>query len=446
MYILRDLILPLHTVFSESDLGQRRARWFCYTLIAIMVPFTRSITSNLLRSLITLFGLDIEQSRFYAFMGTKQMPWDKLWLVVWRQIHRPKTEGRVLLALDDFINPKVGNEIFGCGRFFDHAAKGNQKDFPWAQCVVTLGLLKTIKRRWVCLPLGSRFYIKQKDIQAQTVNACARGKPVAFETKMTQSSVMIDQVVNHFQADTLVVCDSWFGNNGLWSLLNKQKHDHSVHLLSRLRSNNKLYALPEEQSAIKKRGRPRKYGELLGKVDDMAPIYQDQTSELSMNLYGKRRDQCVYSRVVMLKTLRCPVRVVWIYYRSRYVALYTTDLNLSVEQIVEYYAARWKIEAAFKELKQDIGSASSQTRDAYAVTNHLQMCLMATTIIWQYAQRMNRAPARRHAVLNRGSFAFSDVRRAIAKDALSDEFSLGLPNTRQSANNSFFNTIIQLVA
>lgn len=446
MHILRDLIQPLHNAFTGSDLGQRRATWFCYTLLAIMAPFTRSITSNLFRTLTCLFGFDIHQSRFYLFMGAKQMPWDKLWRIVWNQIRQPQTQGRLLLALDDFINPKTGVKIFGCGRFFDHAAKGNQKNYPWAQCVVTLGLLKQVKRRWACLPLSARFYIKKKDIEAHKINACVRGEPVTFDTKMVQASAMIEQLVSHYQSRALVICDSWFGNNGLWSLIQAQQHNQSVHLLSRLRSNNKLRAVLDSTDKPKKRGRPRKYGKVLGSADELATQYQGQAQELTMKLYGKHRQQRVYSQVLMLQTLRCQVRVVWVYHRSRYVALYTTDLSLSVQQIVEYYAARWKIEAAFKEIKQDIGSASSQTRDAYAVSNHLQMCLMAATITWQYAQRMNRTPTRRHAVNNRASFAFSDIRRSIAKEALTDDFTLGLPQQRQSANNSFFNTIMQLVA
>lgn len=34
----------------------------------------------------------------------------------------------------------------------------------------------------------------------------------------------------------------------------------------------------------------------------------------------------------------------WVYRQTQWVALMTTALDLSVEQIVEYYAARWKIE------------------------------------------------------------------------------------------------------
>jgi IS4 transposase len=58
------------------------------------------------------------------------------------------------------------------------------------------------------------------------------------------------------------------------------------------------------------------------------------------------------------------VRVVWVFRKTRWIALLTTDLDLSVEQIIEYYAARWKIEAGFKDIKQDIGSARSQTHFA----------------------------------------------------------------------------------
>jgi len=37
---------------------------------------------------------------------------------------------------------------------------------------------------------------------------------------------------------------------------------------------------------------------------------------------------------------------------------------------VDPYGARWKIEAGFREIKQEIGSAETQTRNPDAVTNH----------------------------------------------------------------------------
>jgi hypothetical protein len=44
MFILRDLLSSLQQQFSETKQGRRRAIWFSYTLLAVIVPFTSSIT------------------------------------------------------------------------------------------------------------------------------------------------------------------------------------------------------------------------------------------------------------------------------------------------------------------------------------------------------------------------------------------------------------------
>ena len=61
MFILRDLLIPLQQEFSNTKQGRRRKVWFAYTLLTVVVPFTSSITSNLLRALQTLFGLECNQ-------------------------------------------------------------------------------------------------------------------------------------------------------------------------------------------------------------------------------------------------------------------------------------------------------------------------------------------------------------------------------------------------
>ena len=130
MFILRDLLRSLQTQFSDTRLGRQRAHWFVFTLLAVIVPFTSSMTSNLLRSLQTLFGLDPGHRRFYAFMASPKLPWDRLWQVLWGLIPDPSVDGRLLVALDDSINNKTGRKIFGCGFFHDHTAKLNQPRYP----------------------------------------------------------------------------------------------------------------------------------------------------------------------------------------------------------------------------------------------------------------------------------------------------------------------------
>ncbi len=443
MHILHSLLNELKAEFNNSRKGRERGLWFVYTLVAIIVPFTSSKTSNLLRGLKALFGFtSVSKRRYYTFMASTKIPWHRLWPRLWKMIPSPLTDGRILVALDDSINPKTGRKIFGCHTFFDHAAKQNQSSYPWAQNIVAVGLLKVVKKRWAFLPLSFRLYHPKKVIQQ---NKLMMGKhKVQFKTKLEQSAEMIVDVANVYDAPILIATDSWFGNNGLWKPLRKNLGSR-VHLLSRLRANNNLFDMP---NVAKKNpvGRPRKYGKKLGNASSLATINKSSANEYAVNLYGKTRTVKACDQIVMLKTLKRKVRVVWIYRKKTWIALFSTDLTLSVEQIIEYYGARWKIESGFKELKQELGSAESQTRDPFAVTNHLHFCMMACTIAWVYASRLEKIPTRRHFVRGRKHFAFSDVRRLITEVVLDNKFGILFPVPRKSAINSLVHTLLRIAA
>lgn len=445
MFILNDILKPLQNSFSSTDFGRERGLWFSYTILAFIIPFTTSISSNILRCINTLFGFNLNRRRFYTFMASNRIPWDKLWPALWRIIPNPLSDGHLLIALDDFVNPKTGRKIFGCSRIFDHAAKDNQSKYPWAQNVVLIGLLKRIKGRWACLPLAQRFYLPKKAIDSKSVTMRLPGKVTSFQTKLQQAVDMVIQMGHHFVGlDIIVCCDSWFGNNGLFKPLRKEL-GHLVQLLSRLRSNTVLYSIPKN-SPSKKPGRPKKYGSRLGSCAEMAAVFIDYASNYHVFLYGKYREVNAFSQIVMLKTLKCPVRVVWVFRKTQWIAIFSTDLNLSVEHIIEYYGARWKIESGFKEIKQDIGSSKSQTRNPYAVTNHINFSMMAATIIWIYGSRLENIPERRHKVKGHNSFAFSDLRHIIAKAALSHDFDAVCNKTQKLPRKSFVDALLRMVA
>ena len=358
-------------------------------------------------------------------------------------IPQPETNGRLLVALDDYLNPKTGKKIFACAKIFDHAAKQNHSRYPWAQNVVAIGLLKVIKGRWACLPLSQRYYFP-KDVISKN-QPTFKGKELAFQNKHQQAVEMLEVVGREFPLQSiLVVADSWFGNQGLWKPLRKTLGKR-VHLLSRLRANNNLYGMPN-CPPLKRVGRPTKYGRHLGTTTSLAGANKDQAQELTVNLYGRKRTVLCSQAIMMQKTLKCPIRVVWVYRRTQWIALFTTDLSLSVAEIIEYYGARWKIEAGFKELKQDIGSAETQNRHPVAVQNHLNFCMMATSITWMYACHLSKTPSRRHAVKGRNHFAFSDVRRLIAQEALDNDFQLVCPLPRKPMENTFAAAFMRLAA
>ncbi len=444
MFILQEILTKLKNEFASSRKGHERGSWFIYTILAILVPFTSSKTSNILRCLNTLFtNTNIGKKRFYTFMASPKIPWEQLWQRLWQMIDNPLTDGRLLVALDDYINPKTGKKIFGCANVFDHAAKQNQSKYPWAQNIVAVGLLKIVKGRWACLPLSYRFYHLKKSVER--INRDNNGPKLTFESKLKQAAAMITSMADVFAlARILVVTDSWFGNNGLFKPLRNQL-GRRVDLLSRLRSNNNVFELPGPQGK-RRAGRPRKYGAKLGTAASLAAEFKSLASEYTVNLYGRERTVVAYERVVMLKTIRCAVKVVWVYRQSQWIALYSTDLTLAAQQIIAYYGARWKIEALFKELKRDIGSAETQTRHPQAVSNHLNFCMMATCVAWIYADRIAKTPKRRHAVEGRRHFAFSDVRRSITRSALEDNFSRLFPVPHKSVVNSIVAVMLRMAA
>ena len=441
MFILHSLLKEFKEDFAHSRKGDERSIWFIYSIIAIIIPFTSSKTSNLLRCLQTLFGFSqMTGRRYYTFMASPKLPWEKLWKRVWKMIPDPFTDGKLIMVLDDCINPKVGRKIFACHNFFDHAAKANQSKYPWAQNFVVVGLLKVIKGRWACLPLAFRFYRLKKDLS----NKSLMGKQkIEFQTKFEQAAEMLIEIANSFEnVDILTVADSWFGNKGLWKPL-RETLGPRFNMISRLRANANLFALPGKSSG---RGRPRTYGKKLGNASSLANEYRFLAKELSVNLYGKVRSVMAYEAIFTVKTIKCQIKVVWVFRKNQWVALFSTDTTLSMGKIIEYYGARWKIEAGFKELKRDIGSVESQTRKPFAVTNHLQFCMMATSLTWIYADQLKKVPHRRHAVKGRKHFAFSDIRRRIAEDALDDNFDRLFPVPRKSILKSIASTLLRIAA
>ena len=442
MFILHSLLKEFKEDFAHSRKGDERSTWFIYTIIAIIIPFTSSKTSNLLRCLQTLFGFGVMTGRrYYTFMASPKIPWKKLWERVWKTIPDPFTDGKLITVLDDCINPKIGKKVFACHKFFDHAAKANQSKYPWSQNFVVIGLLKVVKGRWAFLPLAFRFYHLKKNLNNKTLSM---GKQkIQFQTKFEQAVDMFIEIANCFEnVDIITVTDSWFGNKGLWKPLRKALGSR-FNMISRLRVNSNLFALPGEYPG---KGRPRSYGEKLGNASSLAGKYRSLAKELSVNLYGKVRSVMAYEEIFTIKTLKCQIKVVWVFRKNQWVALFSTDTTLSIEKIIEYYGARWKIEAGFKELKRDIGSAETQTRNPFAVTNHLQFCMMATSLTWIYADQLEKAPNRRHAIKGRKHFAFSDIRRRIAEDALDDNFDRLFPVPRKSTLKSLACTLLRMAA
>ena len=284
----------------------------------------------------------------------------------------------------------------------------------------------------------------KKEIEAGAVTTQKAGAPVAFPSKRAQAVEMLGAVAAPFVDRPIrVVTDNGFGHDGLWRPWRDATFTFDIR--SRRRAHVTLHARPM-QRAPHPRGRAGTYGEKLGSVSALAADHREKARPVSVFLYGKRREVLADSPRVRLKNLRCPVRVVWVFRKTRAVAFFTTDLSLSFAQIIEDYGARWKIVSGFKQIKQEIGSARSQTRPAQAVTHHRHFCTRAATLTGIYADRLEVDPQRRHLVKGRTRFTFSDVRRLIAKAALSEDVHRLWPTPRKPQQNDFVSLIRRMAA
>jgi hypothetical protein len=442
MSILSTLLDEFHAVFPRGVRGQLHWSCFLLTLKALLIPLAPARAASLRRVIAVVFGVTLSRSAYYRFMASARLPWKALWVRLWRGVPSPLTDGRLILGLDDSINPKTGRKIFGCQTTFDHAAKPNQSAYPWAQTILLLGLLKRVHGRWACIPWAFAWYLRLATLRLGCQRL--RGRAIGFETKFAQATRLLRFVAAVFpKIPILVVADSWFGNNGLWQPM-RQALGPQVDLLARLRVNTALYDRPPAPSG--KRGRPPKYGSRLGTVKELAARLRPEARCETLQLYGRQQPVQFVERLVMLKTLKRCVRIVWVFRHAHWIALFTTDLTLSAAQIIEFYGARWKLESGFKEIKQDIGSAQTQARTPEAVDNHLNFCLLATALTWIFGDSLTQAPDRRYATARRTQYTFADLRRAFAKALTGENFEGDCTAPSKPTPNSIADALLRLVA
>jgi len=348
--------------------------------------------------------------RFYNFIHSAKIPWDNLWNVVVGLLGDPAIGGRILIALDDTIYGNTGWHIYGRARHFDHAAKTNSSKYIWGHCRVVAGILQFIHGRWACLPFAQRLYMP---LLHKVKSSAKLPHSEWLKTKSGIGAELVIGMIERFKHSALIVCDSWFGTLPL--LREVRRHvSEKVELLSRMRVSAILYDFPKY--IIGRRGRKPKYGNRLASVPELSAQLKSKAGSAKIHLYGKMREVCFSELVCMSGALKCPVKVVFVYYRSFTFPLFTTDLELTAEQMIEYYAARWKIESGFKEIKHEVGALDSQCRNQLSVENHFDLCLFATTFAWMYCSKLDHAPDRLHPTRHSNSFAFADLRRTIASE------------------------------
>lgn len=140
----------------------------------------------------------------------------------------------------------------------------------------------------------------------------------------------------------------------------------NLHIISKLRHDSALY-FPYENPESSNRSR-RKYGEKVDcyNINDRYLCYSSIEDEIQTNVYQctllhKEFAQALNVVILVKTNLKTNTR--------SHIILFSSDLNLSSEKIIDYYRLRFQIEFNFRDAKQFWGLEDFMNLGQTAVTN-----------------------------------------------------------------------------
>ena len=301
---------------------------------------------------------------YHRFLPDARWDISGLWQILARiLIQTLSPKGIITLALDDTLFHRSGRTVNGAGYWRD-AVRSTQKHLVTAWGLNLVVLTLQIQPPWggepLGLPINMRLHRKKES------------------TLIELAEQMINEVARWFPERRFrIVGDGFYA-----TLAGKSLHEMTI--VSRIRRDANLYDLPGKRRT-KQRGRPRKRGKKLAKLETMATHIQNWQT-ITFRQRGKIVTRQVYTRVVLWYAVtHKPVLLII----SRDPAckekddfFLTTDLNMTAKEVLECYNDRWAIEDTFKNTKQLLGGQQPQTFKGKGPERAAGLSLWLYSVVW----------------------------------------------------------------
>jgi putative transposase len=296
--------------------------------------------------------------RFFA----KTLPWASLsWLFIRHHLLHPEHE--YLLAGDETVVTKAGKKTHGMDRFF---ASIYNRPVP-GLAFFALSLVSVQERRSYPLLVEQRVRTaaeKQAARTKQKEKKCAmgkgkRGRPKGSKNKdktqiewtpelhLIQSLLQkVMGLVTGLCSVSYLVLDGHFGNNNALQMVRQAT---ALHLISKLRHDAALYFLYDGPQ--KRCGPRRRYGT---KLD-----YQAIPDSYRVTSYQEQKIHTdIYQATMLHKSFALPLNVVIVVKTNlqtgarAHAVLFSSDLTLAYDKLIDYYSLRFQLEFNFRDAKQ----------------------------------------------------------------------------------------------
>jgi hypothetical protein len=282
------------------------------------------------------------------------------------------------LAVDDTKLHRASEGVWGTCTFHESTARSpNRAETVRAHNWVVMGDLLP-GRPWTFLPHSSRLYLRKSQLPEGEI----------FRTKTDRAVEMLRQADAASDAPILGVCDGAFAmKTVVRPCIRPPSGRRRIEIVTRLRKDARLYhpLMVEPRPEGKKRnGRPRKWGRRM-----VAPQGHDQ-----WNAPWHKGSAWVYGRVrkIRYQRVRCQWSVsgpgervhVFVFEVEGYDKpwfVVTTAPDLSGEQVVEAFAARFRQEDGFRDHKQRLGMEECRAWTKEPVLRTFQVQMLAMTLL-----------------------------------------------------------------
>ena len=329
--------------------------------------------------------------RFFATL----IPWASLFWLFFRT-HLFQQDDLYLLGGDQTVVTKAGKHTYGLDRFF---ASLYGKSVP-ALAFFTLSLISTTQRR--SFPIAVEQIVRTpQEKAAMQAKAAAKaaakrkpGRPKGSSSK-AKSTMELSPELRRIQTLllqllarigtliplTYLVLDGHFGNNAALVMARQCK----LHLISKLRSDSALY-LPYDGSYAG-RGPRRIYGD---KIDP----HCIPERYLRQSVVGDGIETRTYRVEARHKSVAQPLNVVLLLKTNlktqtqAHVILFSSDLLVSWDKLIDYYCLGFQLEFNFRDAKQYWGLEDFLTTSPTAVENAANLSLFMVNLVERLLQEV----------------------------------------------------------
>ena len=357
MYDILSLFRVLHPYLSMTQLRQ-----FSCVVFGMLAMTGRVSMRNLSRW--TLKGGSYRTvQRFFNTV----LPWGRISWIFFRT-YLLNAESPYILAGDETVVSKSGDSTHGLSRFFSSVYGRSVPGLAF----FSLSLVSVKERR--SYPLVMEQIVRGdpepsgSEDEGEPSAPCAekqpppprrkRGRPkgsrnrnkteVEFSDTLKHIQNMLRTLLKHIDGLIPVrhlVLDGYFGHNPALQMT----HQCGMFLISKLRNNAALYFPPTDASPGP--GRPRLYGERLN-PEQIAAKYRvslKTTDTLKTEVYQM---QLRHKTFPDLLNVVCILKTELSTHRTSHVYLFSSDLTLDAEKMIDYYGLRFQLEFNFRDAKQ----------------------------------------------------------------------------------------------